>query len=248
MSLNAYDVAHATAQARPLAAQLQNPVQLDLEVGLRESILKIAEADDPENTKRSMEPKIKEYFEFCQTVYPNDPNTTILAPHKLYRFMYYQAFREKKPVGGRRSDNANKPAFDVDAYHKVIANLVDPNTGVPTSAVPTPKDPVKPSTFALYKATMRRIFGIQKARQHLAIQWDDLWTNHLNLIHKIVKQRTPKIKKQTYAEKVTSEFQPYLFVDRYPDIEKELWWLAIASSTVVTAKKWNVSMMSTSVS
>jgi hypothetical protein len=35
---------------------------------------------------------MKEYFEFCHTLYLNDPHFDILKREKMYQLMYYQAF------------------------------------------------------------------------------------------------------------------------------------------------------------
>ena len=73
---------------------------------------------------------MKEYFKYCKMVFPDDQYSCILTREKMFRFMYYQAFRKKKSHGGRRVDNVNKPAFDVEAYERVILTCVDPTTEV----------------------------------------------------------------------------------------------------------------------
>lgn len=223
MSLDAHDVAYVAAQERHVEPTLQHPNDLQLQGTLKENVWRLLEAEDPENTKKAFEPKMKEYFEFCKTVYPHDPHFNILNRDKMYRFMYFQAFREKKKRGGRRSDNANKPAFDVEAYREVVSGYLDPTTGTTLSALPTPANPVAKCTIAQYKATFRKLYNIQKMRGVLSAQWDDLWTKDLNDIAKHVTERAPKLKKESYVEKVSNEFAPYLYVDRYPDIETELW-------------------------
>ena len=75
---------------------------------LKEMVIHISEADDPENTKKVFEPKMKEYFEYCKMVFPEDPYGFVLSKEKMFRFMFYQAFREQKARGGRRVDNANR--------------------------------------------------------------------------------------------------------------------------------------------
>jgi hypothetical protein len=101
MSLDAHDVAYVAAQERPVELTLQHPNDLQLQGTLKENVWRLLEAEDPENTKKAFEPKMKEYFEFCKTVYPHDPHFNILNRDKMYRFMYFQAFREKKKRGGR---------------------------------------------------------------------------------------------------------------------------------------------------
>ena len=223
MSLDAHDAAYSTAQDRTGEHSLHHPNDVELQGTLKENVWRLLEAEDPENTKKAYEPKMKEYFEFCKTVYPTDPHFNILNRDKMYRFMYFQAFREKKKRGGRRSSNANKPAFDVDAYRDVMSSNLDPTTGTTAVTLPTPACPVSKCVIAQYKATFRKLYNIQKMRGVLSAQWDDLWTKDLDDIAKHVRERAPKLKKESYEEKVSNEFAPYLYVDRYPDIETELW-------------------------
>ena len=101
MSLYAYKAAQANTQRCPTEHVLTNLVQANLEDTLRENMINLAEADNPENTKKAFEPKMKEYFEFCKMLYPDNPYNAILSCDKMYCFMYYQAFHEKKTSGGR---------------------------------------------------------------------------------------------------------------------------------------------------
>ena len=36
--------------------------------------------------KKQQEPRMKEYFEFCRTMFPNDPHFSILKREKMYQF------------------------------------------------------------------------------------------------------------------------------------------------------------------
>ena len=223
MSLDALEFAVANSAQRQSDVTIANPNSLDQQVQLKETVWRLLEADDPENTRKSVEPKMKEYFEFCKLSYPDDPHFNILSREKMYKFMYYTSFREKKQQGGKRTPNRNKPAFDVAGFREVINNTIDPNTGSTIQDIPTPRNPVSQSVFASYKNMLRKVYNIQKMKNVLSSNWDDLWTMEFNELAKHVKQRAPKIKKESYGEKVNKEFAPYLHVDRYPDIEAQLW-------------------------
>ena len=226
MSLDAYAAAMASRRQPPTGAAagaaVSHPNDMALEVNLRESVWRLLEDDDPENTKKAFEPKMKEYFVFCCEVYPLDPHNHILQREKMYRFMYYQAFREKKKRGGPRSARANAPSFDNLQYEQVMSHFQAPGAAG-LREFPTPKKPISVSVFDLYKAMFRKMFGIQKMRQVLTPQWDDLWTNDFNALRKHVLQRVPKHKRETFQEKVTGEFAPYMYVEHYDKIEEKLW-------------------------
>ena len=133
MSLDAYAAAMAYRRQPPTGAAagsgaaagaaVSHPNDMALEVNLRESVWRLLEDDDPENTKKGFEPKMKEYFVFCCEVYPLDPHNHILQREKMYRFMYYQAFREKKKRGGRRSAHANAHSFDYPQFVQVMSHF-----------------------------------------------------------------------------------------------------------------------------
>jgi hypothetical protein len=95
MSLDAHDAALTARRPAPAPPHLQHPNEVALNVNLQESVWRLLENDNPPNTKKQHEPKMKEYFEFCRVMYPNDPHFNILKREKMYQFMYYQAFREK---------------------------------------------------------------------------------------------------------------------------------------------------------
>jgi hypothetical protein len=154
------------AARRPEAAppHLQHPNEIALNVNLQESVWRLLENDDPINTKKQQEPKMKEYFEFCRVMYPNDPHFTILKREKMYLFMYYQAFREKKKRGGSAASRANQGAFNLAHYREVMGSFVDPSTGNNLAATPAPAKPISKLVFDAYKATFRKLFRIQKMR------------------------------------------------------------------------------------
>jgi hypothetical protein len=110
-----------------------------LNVNLQESVWRLLENDDPPNKKKQHEPKMKEYFEFCCVMYPNDPHFNILKREKMYQFMYYKAFREKKKKrGGTIASRANQGAFNLAHYRDVMGSFVDPSTGNNLTATPAP--------------------------------------------------------------------------------------------------------------
>jgi hypothetical protein len=206
---------------------LPNPNTTNVTVQLRENVWRLLEGDEPENTRKAMEPKMKEFFYYCATIYPHDPHSSILTKEKIYNFMFYLAFREAKKKGGRRpsrrTSEEEEPPFDVDNYRLVLGFSQQQLGTATVSNLPQPEKPISKSTFDQYKAMLRKVYKIQKMRGILSAQWNDLWTNHCDSIRKHVLQRMPKKKKETYQEKMSGEFAPYLFVERYGEIEHALW-------------------------
>jgi hypothetical protein len=223
MSLDAHDAALTARRPAPAPPHLQHPNEVSLNVNLQESVWRLLENDDPPNKKKQHEPKMKEYFEFCRMMYLNDPHFSILKQEKMYQFMYYQAFQEKKQRGGSIALCANQGAFNLAHYRDVMGSFADPNTGNNLTATPAPAEPISKSVFDAYKATFRKIFRSQKMRGVLLPQLDDLWTMEFDDIRKHVLFHAPRHKKETYQEKISNDFAPYLYVDKYDAMEEELW-------------------------
>ena len=76
-----------------------------LNAHLQTSVLTMQEDLRPDNTQKAMDPKAREYFMYCDLEYPNDPFKYILEYTKIYKFMYYQVFREQKSRGGKKNNS-----------------------------------------------------------------------------------------------------------------------------------------------
>ena len=170
-----------------------------------------------------MDPKAKEYFSYCDLVYPNDPFKYNLEYTKVYKFMYYQAFREQKQRGGKH--NVGKDLFDLEVYNELMAKFAgfDPDSPDAVNNYPRPTRPIGRATFDQYKAVFRKLYKVQKARNVLNLQWDSIWMMGLDEMASHVKTRAPQVKRETYQEKIDGEFAPYLIVEQYPEIEEALW-------------------------
>ena len=67
MSLNAYNA----AAARHLPQAVVNPASMSQTVRMRQSICRELEGEKPENTQKTQQPKMDEYFQFCRELYPH---------------------------------------------------------------------------------------------------------------------------------------------------------------------------------
>ena len=76
---------------------------VDLNSQLDQTVLAVQRAYRPDNTKQILERIQHEFFEFCDaTKAANDSYSRVLNGTKVYRFMFYQTFREQKKKGGKR--------------------------------------------------------------------------------------------------------------------------------------------------
>lgn len=190
---------------------------------LETALLGIDGGEKPTNTILAMVPKMMEFREYCEHVYPNDDFKHVMDYDKVFRFMFYTAFREKRATGGRRESNRAgvKTYFNKDEYDSLISTFLPVGSGDISDNYPDPKKPVSESVFIQYKATLKFIFDRQKDRQSQG--WEFIWRPQLKMLQTHVKMREPKKKKEQYQEKMNHTFAPYTMVSSFGDIEERFW-------------------------
>lgn len=220
-------ISQALSGARPGSGVPQPafrpPNEENLNSVLNEFMLQVTDDSEPVNTHLAYMAKIKEWWEFCEYQYPNDPYKYNLSAEKIYRFFFFLTFQEQKKRGGKRSNASAGPAFDSAAYEAVMSHFKDITPGQTVFDFAQPKNPISHSSFTTYKAVIRKIYHVQLARGAIGLHWDQLWQNNTNQLFKHVKGRKADVDKANFAEKLSSEFAPFLLVERYNDIEAELW-------------------------
>ncbi|MGL5934762.1 MAG: hypothetical protein ACRCZI_03965, partial [Cetobacterium sp.] len=203
---------------------LVHPNENQLNSNLEQTVLHLREDLRPDNTAKAQDPKVQEYFQFCDYQYGHDPYKYILECNKVYRFMWYQCFREQRRKGGTKAERqARKEGkfFDNDEYEAVMSHFRDgPRTAF---NLPQPSKPIGKCTVTAYKAVFRKIYKVQIAKKVLATPWDQIWQMCFEELVKHVKERVPLRKKANYEEKVDGEFAPYMMVEHYPAIEETMW-------------------------
>ena len=141
---------------------LRHPDDVALNSQLETAILQMREQSRPANTAKAIDPKIEEYFQFCDELYPQDQYRYSLDYEKVYRFMWYQVFREQKPRGGNKSQLKDGVRFDKVAYLTLMDKFKDAfNAG--TEVWPVPEKPTGKSVFTAYKNVFRVIHKAQTA-------------------------------------------------------------------------------------
>ena len=125
------------------AIYLQTPDDNELDTNMRMAALALEGQARPENTMRAIKPKIDEYEDYIRKVFPHSQSGMVLDNQKVYRFMFYQTFREQKPKGGnsqQRRRRGTPSAFNIDEYNRIIGychqsdgGVIDVNTVPPPS-------------------------------------------------------------------------------------------------------------------
>jgi len=82
------------------------------------------EGTRPDNTKLAYDPKIQEYFQFCDDVFSEEEYPCTITEPKLFIFLYYHSYRGHKEQQKKRGHNGEileqPKRFDRADYDKVI--------------------------------------------------------------------------------------------------------------------------------
>jgi hypothetical protein len=112
-------------------------------------VLEMSEALRPTNTQKAFDPKIDEFFQFCDIIFPRDLYRYTLDSNKVYKFMFFVSFRDDKNKAGTKEEKkAWKAAvkagvrFDHEAYRKVMERFWTAEDDLTEDAWPKPEFPI----------------------------------------------------------------------------------------------------------
>ena len=98
-------------------------------------------------TAKAFDPNIKEFYQFCEYLYPNSLTKYHLDYDKVYKFMFYQAFRDKKK-GGSNKQKQEGVYFEIDVYKTVMKGFTaSPGGEIVEEDFPEPNNPIAICTF-----------------------------------------------------------------------------------------------------
>ena len=107
------------------SSTLRHPNDVNATVQMQRAVVELNESFRPTNTSKAHQPKVAEFFEFCEVIYNKDHYKYHLTFEKVYRFMYYQSFRPLKPRGGKRKYNDDGTPFIRKKNRRQHAIIVD---------------------------------------------------------------------------------------------------------------------------
>ena len=196
---------------------------------LHQAVLDLEANNRPENTALAMDPKKEEWMQYCDCKYSKDPLRYIVTADKLYDFMCYQSFRERKPPGGNKALLSRSIYFDEADYNKVMGQF--DTQGGKTVSTPKPTKPVGYQAFNSYKAAIKQLYHDQQAKHNLQGAWETVWQPRFTVLRKHVQMRKQRVRKENYAEKIDAAFEPYAAVEKFDQIEQCLWELGVTATT-----------------
>ncbi|KAG7336496.1 centromere DNA-binding like protein [Nitzschia inconspicua] len=180
------------------------------------------------NTARSYEPRVEEFKAYCDVVFSGlGPERRYTVTHeKIYPFMFYQCFREKKAPASR---GAKIPRFNHDDYiaiHSKYSSLT------PDQRVDDPKVCLGLESIMSYKAALQKFHADQRDDNINNCSWQDhVWLAKCEKLIKVVKGRKQRVKRANYDEKVDHEMSPYGALDHIDQIENALFQMGCVSDS-----------------
>jgi len=184
-------VAAAAAAVSPegetMTTQIWHPNEVGLNSHMEKAVLAMKGNIHPHKTAMQIDQKKEEHFQCCDVVCPSDPYRYTLEKDQVYRFMFYQMFREKKKMGGRHSLSSDHRFFDAVEHSHVTLPLMN---GTALDVV-QPKNPIGQSVFAACKAMFRQLFNEQVADRKTSEHWELTWQACLEDLEKHVAERKP---------------------------------------------------------
>ena len=214
-----------TSSSASSPSRIVDPNSMGYMGWLADGVSRINRSYRPQTSTNLWDSKEREFFAFCDSIFATDQYKYLLTDEKVYRFMFYNTFRSKKKTGGRRKRGTAAAApFILNDYEEVMSEysafFLTPVEG---QDIPEPANPLGESAFAQYRASLQHIYQSQVDNKSNAHHWDQVWTGPCKKLQGLVKQRRKAVRKANYEEKQDAEFAPYAAVERYGEIENELW-------------------------
>ena len=180
----------------------------------------------PANTAKAYDGKQMELIQYLDHVWAHDAYCRILDRDKVYRFIFYQCAREKRP--SRRGTRVTQQ-FDVSDYEQVMQKYDNHNSNTHNHEIQfeqpfiQPKKGLQFQALRQYKAVIKEFFVQQVELGHQSRGWEHIWTARCDVLTNIVRSRAAQQKLVNYEEKVTHTLSPFTIVTRYPEIENKLY-------------------------
>ena len=188
------------------------------------------------NTTIAYENRGKEFVEFCAHVYCRDAVVDTVTPDKLYRFLFYHAYRASKKSSGKRkakpdddddnnqNDDDRFIHFDAAEYDHIWKNHQDFLNGKENVSKPDdPPNPVGPQTLTTYRSAVHHLWEIQKAEGRNTYSWEEISDSSVDALMKIVKARRQSSHDNNYNERLREAELPLTNIGKEDAIEQWLW-------------------------
>ena len=177
---------------------------------------------EKQNTIRCYEPKKFEFLQFCKSVYNMEIAPEVITEDKVFTFLFYQAYRQKKSTRQRLSTtNANVARFDRGSFNDVIKRY--------TNFVRIDEEKIDVGNVVgydcvnQYLCSVRHISEEQHEQGKHKLVPSDIMSIRVKELMMVVKCRKDQVAKQQFKERSDGAFQPFSLVREFARIELFMW-------------------------
>ena len=168
------------------------------------------------NTTQVYDPKLLEFAAYCRQLYGNSESSVFITAEKVFGFLYYQAYREKKTT-------RSKGNFDSEEFDRVMAMEDASVSNVADPQGQSKGNWVGHQMLNQYLSALRSMLDTQRSAGHVSLLNAELMTEQLKDLMKNVKTRKESVFKLQFKERIDGEFLPFKMLIEIPKIETYLW-------------------------
>jgi hypothetical protein len=178
----------------------------------------IQDADEivPPNTKQAYKRHIREFLGFCDSEHSTDQLPRFVTEDKLFGFLFYTAYRPKRPQTKRAT------AFDEEEFRRVLA--AHPADG--TSQFDDADSPSKNYVgFSTFDQALSAIISLSLSQRQETLAAGEmpvhLRSDRITKLRLHVKKRRAFIRKARNEEKLDETILPYRMLEHLEPLEEE---------------------------
>jgi hypothetical protein len=148
-------------------------------------------------------------------------NVCTVTEKKLFAFLFYQAYRNERKRGRKKTRVQDEDFFDFDDYHTIMSKVESPETFT-DDMVDQDFRPIAHDQVNQYLCSVLDVHKQQVDMDANNLSKHQLRSDRVMRLMNVVKKRKKKIEKENFEEKLESEFSPYMLVKDIPRIELNL--------------------------
>jgi hypothetical protein len=186
------------------------------------------QADKPLNTDKAYDPKLQEFMEFCEEIFPSPVTGPVadcymVTEEKVFQFTWYQTYREQRQRGGRQKHTREGETvcetvrkFNKTDYDKVV----EEHKG---NSDKRPKKPVGESIIAQNISAIVELLKVQRSQGKNNRTPTEIRSSRVLDLFRHVQKRKVTVSRANYEEKVGPDILPYVNMTSSHKIEQQFW-------------------------
>lgn len=187
------------------------------------ALVKLGAKDlEKKNTLRCYKPKQFEFVQFCESVYHQDVQPKLVTEDKVFTFLFYQAYRQKRTNRLRISTTDSQLVrFERASFDDVIERYTD-FVRIDEQKIDV-GNVVGYDCVNQYLCSVRAVSEEQYEEGKHKLLPSDIMSIRVKELMTVVKCRKREVAKQQFKERSDGAFQPFSLVKEFSRIEVFMW-------------------------